>query len=71
MKYLVTVIKDKDEDINVEVAGVFDTSNQAYTARQHIENWLQTEGFDNYEIFVSPVKMNQLMWYDINKEILN
>jgi hypothetical protein len=70
MKYLVTVIKDKDEEnIGVEVAGVFDTSNQADIARQHIENWLQTEGFDNYEIFVSPIKVNQLMWYDIDKEI--
>ena len=68
-KYLVTAIRDIDDTNNVEVAGVFDTIEQAYKAKDIISNWMENNELENFEVFVTPIILNNLSWYEINKNI--
>ena len=69
MMYIVTAIREIDETTNVEVAGVFDTPEKASEAREKVAEWMEQNGYDNYEVFIQPTKVNHLAWYDIEKDI--
>ena len=68
--YLVTAIRDiYSEEKGVEVAGIFDTEEKAYSAKSAVEKWMQDDEYEYYEIFVSPIEVNYLNWYEIEKYI--
>ena len=70
MMYLVTAIRDiYSEGKGVEVAGIFDTEEKAYSAKAAVEKWMQDDEYEDYEIFVSPIEVNYLSWYEIEKYI--
>lgn len=68
--YIVSAVKDiYEEETGVEVAGVFDSEAKAYDAKVEVENWLINEGFEDFKVFVLPVEVNMLKWYDIEKKV--
>ena len=69
MLYIVTAIRDTDETNNVEVAGVFDTPEKAFEAREKVVKWMEDNEYDNYEVFVNQTKTNYLAWYEIEENI--
>ena len=69
MLYIVTAIRDIDETNNVEVAGVFDTPEKAFEAREKVVKWMEDNEYDNYEVFVNQTKTNYLAWYEIEENI--
>lgn len=69
MLYIVTAIRDADETNNEEVAGVFDTPEKAFEAREKVMKWMEDNEYDNYEVFVNPIKTNYLEWYEIEENI--
>ena len=69
MMYMVTAIRDIYETNGVEVAGIFDSEEKAYEAKSKIEAWMEKEEYEDYEVFVNPVKVNHIAWYDIEADI--
>lgn len=69
MMYIVTAIRETDDATNVEVAGIFDTPEKAFEAREKVAEWMEQNEYDNYEVFIQPTKVNHLAWYDIEEDI--
>ena len=70
MMYIVAAIRELDENENgVEIAGVFDTPEKAFKAREKVVDWMVENEYDNYEVFIHPTNANHLAWYDIEKDI--
>ena len=69
MMYIVTAIREIDDTTNVEVAGIFDTSEKAYEAQRIVSDWMEQNEYNNYEVFVQPTNVNHISWYDIKKDI--
>lgn len=67
--YLVTAIRDIDEATNVEVAGIFNTPEKAFEAREKVAKWMEQQKYENYEVFVNFVEVNHLDWYEIEQYI--
>ena len=68
--YLVTVAKEpSQEHVGVEIAGIFDSAEMANKAKGLILNWLENNGYEDAEIFVSPQEVNQLKWYELDKSM--
>lgn len=66
-KYIVTAIRDTDETTGVEIAGLFDTKEKAYDAKEKVEKWMQKEGYEDYAVFANQIKTNHLAWYEIEE----
>lgn len=69
-QYLVTVkrnVFDEDET-GVEIAGLFDYE-KAYEAKGKVAKYLENNGFEDFEIFVRPYKVNYLSYYDIKENL--
>ena len=64
---IVTVVKDKYDDMNtgVEVAGIFDTKEKAYSAEMKIVEWLNNNGYKDGEVMICNIETNQLVWYEM------
>lgn len=69
MMYIVTAIRDTYETNNVEVAGIFDTAEKAYEAREKVVEWMEENEYKDYEVFVSPITVNNIAWYEIDEDI--
>ena len=69
MMYIVTAIRELDDTTNVEVAGIFDTPEKAFEAREKVVEWMEQNEYDNYEVFIQPTKVNYLAWYEIEEQI--
>lgn len=68
--YIVTAIKDKYDDIGLEIVGIFDDSDKAYEAKEMVENWMKENEFEDYEVFVNNAfDLNQIRWYEIEKQL--
>ena len=68
--HLVTVVKDIYEDAaGVEIAGLFSSETKANEARLKVQNWLDEEEHEDYAIFVKPVEVDTLSWYEINEKL--
>ena len=67
--YMVTAIRELSETYSVEVAGIFDTEDKAYEAKNKVESWMVNNGYEDYEVFVSPATVNRLAWYEIEEDI--
>ena len=68
--YIVTAIRDtSDSEYGVEIAGIFDDENKAYAAKEEIETWMEENEYENYEVFVTPMNINCIKWYDIDKTV--
>jgi hypothetical protein len=66
MMYIVIAIKELNDPV-VELAGIFDTQEKAFEACKMVEEWLEDDGFDNYDVFVLEAVKNFLVWYDLEK----
>ena len=69
MMYMVTAIRNTDETNGVEVAGIFDTEEKAYEARAKVAKWMEENEYENYEVFVSPMSVNRIAWYEVEEDI--
>lgn len=70
MIYIVTAVKDiNTESCGVEVAGIFDTEEKAYQVKDEIMEWLEDNRFEDHEVYVTPITINHLNWYEIEKDI--
>ena len=70
MMYIVTAIKDVyDSECSVEIVGLFDSEDKAYLAKSEVEKWMESNGYENYEVFVSTMDVNHIEWHEINKRI--
>lgn len=70
MLYIVNAIRDCDiNETGVEVAGIFDTREKASMAKRMVEDWMEENEYDNYEVFIYPTNVNHLAWYDIETDI--
>lgn len=69
MMYIVTAIREIDDTTSVEVAGVFDTPEKAFEAREKVAEWMEQNEYDNYEVFIQPTKVNHLAWYEIEEDV--
>lgn len=69
MMYMVTAIRNTDETNGVEVAGIFDTEEKAYEARAKVAEWMEENEYENYEVFVSPMSVNRIAWYEVEEDI--
>ena len=59
--YLITAVKDVyDAECGVEIAGLFDTKEKAYEAKEKVETWLENEGFEDFEVFIAMAEINML-----------
>lgn len=68
--FLVTAVKDVyDAECGVEIAGMFDTEEKAYEAKEKVETWLENEGFEDFEVFVTLYEINKLAWYEIEEKL--
>ena len=67
--YIVTAIREIYDTTNVEVAGIFDTEEKAYEAKEKVVEWMEENEYEDYEVFVSPTKVNHLAWYEIEEDI--
>lgn len=69
MMYMVTAIRDTYEANGVEVAGIFDTIEKAYKAKAKVEEWMEDNAYEDYEVFVSPMDTNRIEWYEVEEDI--
>lgn len=69
MMYMVTAIRDTYEAYGVEVAGIFDTEEKAYEAKAKVVEWMEDNDYEDYEVFVSPMDINRIEWYEIEENI--
>lgn len=70
MFYMVTAIRDTDDhEYGVEVAGIFDTEEKAIKAKNKVKNWMEEEEYEDSEVYIHPMNMNRLEWYDIEEDI--
>lgn len=73
MMYIVTANRDITRDVyetnGVEVAGIFDDAEKAYEAKLKVEKWMEENECEDYEVYVTPIKVNQLAWYEIEEDI--
>ena len=69
MMYMVTAIRDIYETNGVEVVGIFDTEEKAYEAKTKVEEWMEEEEYEDYEVFVTPIKVNHIEYYEIEEDI--
>ena len=71
MLYIVTATRffDDETDFIVEIAGIFDTPEKAFEARNKVEEWMEQNEYDNYEVFIQPTKVNHIAWYEIEEDI--
>lgn len=68
--YVVTVVKEiYDEGAGVELAGIFDTEEKAMKAKAEVTEWLENEGYEDFEVFALFCEPNKLAWYEIEKTI--
>lgn len=68
--FLVTAVKDKYEEApSVEIAGVFTTEAKAYEAKSKVQEWMEANGFEDAEVFVTPIEPDHLAWYDIEQQV--
>ena len=67
--YIVTARRDINNSNGVEVAGVFDSEVKANDARNKVLKWMEDNEYEDYEVFVTPIIVNQLNWYDIEENI--
>ncbi len=68
--FIVTAIKDKYDDVGLEIVGVFNDSDKAYKAKEMVENWMQENEFEDYEVFINNAyDMNQIRWYGIEEQL--
>ena len=68
--YIVTAIKDTyDSECGIEIVGIFDIEDKAYLAKSEVEEWMESNGYENYEVFVSTMDVNHIEWHEINKKI--
>ena len=69
MMYMVTAIMDTYEANGVEVAGIFDTEEKAYVAKAKVVKWMEDNECEDYEVFVSPMDVNRIEWYEVEEDI--
>ena len=70
MMYMVTAIRDVyDAECGVEVVGIFDTEEKALKAAAKVEEWMEEEECEDYEVFISRTKVNHIAWYEIEEDI--
>lgn len=69
MMYMVTAIRDTYETNGVEVAGIFDTEEKAYEAKAKVVEWMEENEYEDYEVFVSPMSVNRIAWYEVEEDI--
>lgn len=69
MMYMVTAIRDTYEANGVEVAGIFDTEKKAYEAKAKVVKWMEDNDYEDYEVFVSPMDINCIKWYEVEEDI--
>lgn len=72
MLYIVTATRyfDDETDFIVEIAGIFDTPEKAFEAREKVVAWIEKNEYDNYDVFVlQHTRINQLFWYDLEEDI--
>ena len=68
--YIVTAIKDTyDSECGIEIVGIFDNQDKAYIAKSEVEKWMESNGYENSEVFVSTMDINHIAWHEINKKI--
>lgn len=67
-QWIVTVIQDiYEETSGVEIAGLFSSEAKAYKAKAKVQDWLEKEGREDYAIFVTPVDIDTLKWYEMTE----
>jgi hypothetical protein len=70
MMYMVTAVRDiYDTEYGVEVAGIFDTEEKAFKAKAKVVEWMEENEYEDYEVFVSPMDVNRIEWYEVEKNI--
>lgn len=70
MMYLVSVVRDIDENnVGIEVAGIFDTEEKANEAKKKIRKWMIDNEYEDYVIYVTACEVNRLGWYEIEEHI--
>lgn len=69
MMYMVTAIRDIYETNGVEIAGIFDTEEKAYEAKAKVVAWMEEEEYEDYEVFVTPMDVNRIKWYEVEEDI--
>ena len=58
----------QDSECGIEIVGIFDNEDKAYSAKAEVETWMESNGYKDYEIFVSPMDINHIAWHEINKK---
>ena len=69
MMYMVTAIRDIYETNGVEVVGIFNTKEKAYEAKSKVVEWMEENEYEDYEVFVSPMGVNHIKWYEVEEDI--
>lgn len=67
--YMVTAIRDIYEESGVEIAGVFDDVEKAYEVKLKVETWMKENEYECYGVFITPVKVNHVAWYEIEEDV--
>ncbi len=68
--YIVTAIKDTyDSESGIEIVGIFDAEDKAYSAKAEISTWMEANGYKDYEVFVSAMDTNHIQWHEIDKKV--
>ena len=69
MMYMVTAKRHYYDFEGVEVAGIFNDAEKAYTAKLKVEQWLKDEGYLNGKVYVEPCDVNWLKWYSLEEKL--
>lgn len=69
MMYIVTAKRHYYDFEGVEIAGIFDTEEQANNAKEKVESWMNKEGYHNGKVYIYPCQSNYLKWYELNEQI--
>lgn len=67
--YLVTAIRDIYESNGVEVVGIFDTEEKAYSAKAKVVEWMEENEYEDFEVFVNKMQVNHIAYYEIEEDI--
>ncbi len=68
--YIVTAIKDAyDSECSIEIVGIFDSEDKSYSAKAEVSTWMESNGYKDYEVFVSVMDINHIQWHEIDKKV--
>ena len=67
--YLVTAIRDIYESNGVEVVGIFDKEEKAYSAKDKVVAWMKENEYEDFKVFVNKMHVNHIAYYEIEEDI--